>query len=308
MRSRFLVFLALTTIALAGCGDAPKANEAPVAPVGVASAGSLDEGGAVEGVVVDDSQAPLSGALVGLLEVNVQVTTTAEGAFRFDGVPPGSYQLSASRLGYDSVGKRVDVVMGSVTNHVLTLTAIAIESTYHDTFGPYSGFFACGMGVYGVGTLSCGVGPVGEGDQNTFEFSLTGENYRTILGELRWTPAAAGTTPALASYITYDGGSASHWWCASDGPSPNSWRYDVDEDLDPDETLSVCSDNGRREPAPHDEEAIEGLYMATDAGFPGTDPESGILLRLTYQQKFDAMLTVFYGEPAPDGFTGFPDA
>ncbi|HEX9815613.1 MAG TPA: hypothetical protein VGB18_01420, partial [Candidatus Thermoplasmatota archaeon] len=65
-------------IVLAGCGGKAEPASEPAAPVGVVNAGSLEDGGVVLGNVVDDSQLALANALVGLIELNLQLTTAED--------------------------------------------------------------------------------------------------------------------------------------------------------------------------------------------------------------------------------------
>jgi iron complex outermembrane recepter protein len=51
--------------------------------------------GSIAGTVVTEGGAPIAGADVSILELNRHATTGADGAFRFDNVPPGEYLLEA---------------------------------------------------------------------------------------------------------------------------------------------------------------------------------------------------------------------
>ena len=57
--------------------------------------------GGLRGSVVDaDEAAPLANARVSVLEAAVSVTTSAEGIYSFDAVPPGTYTVSVAKDGY----------------------------------------------------------------------------------------------------------------------------------------------------------------------------------------------------------------
>jgi hypothetical protein len=66
-----------------------------------ASLVSPDEG-LVRGIVLDDQQLPVAEALIGLLTPETNRTTTSgpDGAFQFEAVTPGEYDLVASKIGY----------------------------------------------------------------------------------------------------------------------------------------------------------------------------------------------------------------
>ena len=61
----------------------------------------------IEGKVVDASGAPVGEARVTLMELKRRTTTAADGTFRFDGLPPGSYLLEADSPRYGRALVRV---------------------------------------------------------------------------------------------------------------------------------------------------------------------------------------------------------
>ncbi|HEX5757629.1 MAG TPA: TonB-dependent receptor [Thermoanaerobaculia bacterium] len=77
--------------------------------------------GALAGRVVDDAGRPVAGARVSILELNRHATTGADGAFRFDNLPPGEYLLEA---GSERVGTglaRAAVAAGEVAEITIGL-------------------------------------------------------------------------------------------------------------------------------------------------------------------------------------------
>ena len=66
--------------------------------------------GNLYGTVTDEVGAPLPGVFLSLTGTESQRTqvSNAEGEFRFMGVPPGTYQLTAELDGFNSV-KRTDI-------------------------------------------------------------------------------------------------------------------------------------------------------------------------------------------------------
>lgn len=76
------------------------------------SAASLSaqvSGFAVTGKVADASGQPISGATVGIGELDRGAITDAAGEFRLSEIPAGHYTLSIRRLGYEPVARSIDV-------------------------------------------------------------------------------------------------------------------------------------------------------------------------------------------------------
>jgi iron complex outermembrane receptor protein len=63
---------------------------------------------------------PIAGATVQIDELQRQVTSTPEGAFVFESVPPGNYHVSVRSSGYSS--RRTEVTVGSTAGEGLELT------------------------------------------------------------------------------------------------------------------------------------------------------------------------------------------
>ncbi len=316
MRTPFVAVLFLS-IVFAGCASSEGANPAGgdgVGPGPVATGEPIVDGATIQGVVVDDSQAPLEGAIVGILGLGLQVQTDAAGSFRFENVPPGPHDISAARLGFASAAKRVTVEASQqLTGVILTLAPIAVETPYHESFGPYSGFFHCmwgtaaveGFGIIRTCAVDAGVnedvfGP----DRRHLHFNLTSDNWATLIGESRWTQGAAATGVGMAIYPSYSERDGSHWWCEADGRSPLIFRYEA-ADPEAKDGLSSCNSQGETDPMPSME--INPLVLVADPGFGGTSAEKPPL-RIMFEQKFELMITVFYMEPAPAEFSALNDA
>ncbi|MBK1438510.1 SusC/RagA family TonB-linked outer membrane protein [Parapedobacter sp. ISTM3] len=67
------------------------------------------QAGGIQGKVVDESQQPLAGASVVIKELDRQAGTNAEGLYSFTNVPYGTYTLSVSFIGYQSMERSVTV-------------------------------------------------------------------------------------------------------------------------------------------------------------------------------------------------------
>lgn len=315
-RTYLWVALTLVSLWLSGCAGAD-AKEEPVAPT-VASGDTLD-GGTLRAIIIDDAALPLQGATVGITQLGLQSTSDETGTALFTNLPPGSYQVAAATLGYSSAAKAVNVEVGVESAVTLTLIPIVIETPFQQTFGPLQGYFDCRMGATTVAstwTAACGtvsvplVGFVGPGtagqnpwanDNSVLKFQVATNNTQTVIGDMRWTPSAVGTSTSLRFAFSYDGRPSTHWWCSGEGPSELQWRWEA-------EAESTCSNVGSsdEEPVPrtHNDDG-EPLTMRVYANAPFGTLENPVYL--TLQQKFEIITTVFYGERAPDVFSGFTD-
>lgn len=303
------VVLLLVSIALAGCASSEGANPlATQGPGPVASGEPIVDAATIAGLVVDDSQAPIEGALVAIVGIGLQASTDAAGSFQFVNVPPGPHDVTAIKLGFSSTGKRVTVEASQqLTGVILTLTPIAVEAAYHEIFGPYSGYFNCFYGTP-ITIRPCTYDPSLNDavfdDTRRQAFKLSANHWATIVGESRWTQGAFATGVGMAIYPSYSERDGSHWWCEADGRSPLIFRYDA---IDPEvkDGVSVCNSQGELDPMPSMD--INPLVLVADPGFGGESLEKPPL-RLMLQQRFELMTTVFYGDPAPPEFSALKDA
>lgn len=98
----FHLLIALTAIS-GGIFPNPSANAqsdtARRTDSAAAHGASLAQPGTVSGILLAPDGTPLSGGRVQLVELQRQVTTGADGLFRFAAVPAGTYRLSVTRIG-----------------------------------------------------------------------------------------------------------------------------------------------------------------------------------------------------------------
>lgn len=129
---RFLLSLALGCLVLSGCSGAAEPAKAPTSAPAAPATVTADTGG-VEGLVVDDEAAPVSGAEVAQTQANLVTSTDAAGKFSFSDLAPGTYSLVAQRLGYESMARKVEVKAGEITEVTATLVPLAIVEPYTET-------------------------------------------------------------------------------------------------------------------------------------------------------------------------------
>ena len=82
----------------------------------------------VQGTVVNaEGGAALAGAVVTLERIGLSTTTGSDGTFVIDEVPPGDYDLTATREGFAPLSSRVEVAPGLPVRLDLRLSAAAFE-------------------------------------------------------------------------------------------------------------------------------------------------------------------------------------
>ncbi|MFO1535405.1 MAG: carboxypeptidase-like regulatory domain-containing protein [Thermoplasmatota archaeon] len=135
-----LLVAALAMATLAGCAqqgsDVPHGAVAPTATTGT-----------VRGLVVDAGIHPLAGAAVTLrvADHSTVANTSADGLFRFDGVPAGSHVLRVHRTGYLAVQLPVQIEPG-VAEPGLVRVALDPDPAYRKPFlqpFKFSGLMEC---------------------------------------------------------------------------------------------------------------------------------------------------------------------
>ena len=79
----------------------------------------------INGTVIGDDGAPIAGATVSLEEAGIEGTTDRDGSFRLEGLPGGSWMLTAKKLGYEPSNKLIRVTS---VNEVARLTLVRTPS------------------------------------------------------------------------------------------------------------------------------------------------------------------------------------
>ena len=289
--ARLASILVLTTLLLAGCSG--KANDTLPPPSSSAPIGevrcdgdlcSSNETG-LEGTVTNDEALPIVGADVALLELELSLLTDESGRYAFRETPPGTYTLIASKLGYETIAKKVEILEGTVTTQMLQLVPMATEEPYHETF-PFRGRVACGVG----GVSPCAVflffslvgQPDPSGNAQGINWTYDEDAYPdTVIVEVIWTPTATATGQALnyGMFTSLDGIDRSY---IADGNKGSP--------------IYVRASEAQLRKA-YEDYASEFQFIL----YP--DAEGA-----TFQQDFSLYRTDFYNGEAPDNWTFVPDA
>ncbi len=305
---RFPVLLVLGFLVTAGC-VAAGADEAQnvVVPSSAPEAGFGDDTGGVKGHVIDDEGVPLAGVILQLLPPALTATTAVDGSFSFSNVPPGKYSLFAARLGFEAGATQVEVVAGEIASATMTLAPIAITQPRVEVLGPFNGFMQCRMSTP-LSSGACGFLPVvgnttitsvWTNDKVIWNFGkFTSDDFTAIVFESRWTPSSAATNPNMNQIFSYDGRPGTHWWAdVGSSSSPISLTWVRGEDGPGGQIPGATPDE-------HKEPTMDHLLRTwITIPFASVPPAE-----LAYDMRFEMMVTIYYSELPPEGYSAFADA
>jgi hypothetical protein len=299
-----LACLLLTAFTLSGCSggnETPESSRAEELAEGAPEIVVTETTGGIRGVVVDEAVRPIAGATVEVVGTDKKMVTDETGLFSFSGLEAGPYFIKASHPLYDVQQQSAEVAAG-VANPApvkILLTRVVLQDPYIQTL-KYDGFIVCSANavVPGVGGLlseECGEGvgvpctvppPVGcqrvggQGNNNVqFDFTI-GAGAKTIIVEKAWEPTSdAGK--ALYSPI------ATEWSCLP----TCSGNYLGEMDGESPIYAAMSNDTFEEEVVP--DETIISVFTWASPSYSGT----------VLNQKYTDFVTVFYGLPAPEGWS-----
>lgn len=305
-----LTIVAFLAMALAGCvgsDDAAPADDGlrDSADEAVVSATS----GSIRGTVASDLFEPLGGAQVGIIETAQETKVARNGEFTMNDIVPGRYTLHIAAIGYQSAQRAVEVRAGEISEVTAQLIPAAGQDPYVEqrhVVDTISSGIAWHVEVPGQG---CVVGPAQVGYDKTCSglggafnnINVTPET-ESIIVEMVWKPAGplgenfqldiiCETAPRSGNGAILD---TSHpcYYEAPGRQSPLTIRADQTDSFEV-EDYKWQGDWDLR---------VYGSY-----GIIGTGDAVGSDVGLTYEQKFEYFISVFYRAPAPDGYSGIPD-
>jgi hypothetical protein len=129
----------------------------PLYPTTSAAAPTVSStNGSISGVVTDDERLPVYAAAVASLQINRETRTDANGAYTFNDVPPGDYNVVADKLGYKPTARKVHVEAGQVTHANFSLPKLA-ATTYVEPYTlamPHTGYVLFGNAWFDVATYA----------------------------------------------------------------------------------------------------------------------------------------------------------
>jgi hypothetical protein len=143
---RTLAVLSALAFLLSGCAaPAEVQDEFPEAEFLALEATTTT--GVIRGVVVDEAIRPIAGATVAVKggpAAGRSTNTTDQGAFGLDGLEPGTYFLTITKVGFLAVQQSADVVAG-VADPPIVKVVLAVEPGYlpYVSARTYEGFVEC---------------------------------------------------------------------------------------------------------------------------------------------------------------------
>ena len=324
MKVSIVALLAVLIASLSGCtqgGAAPVSGETEVP---AAPPAKFDENsGGIEGTVFDEEGAPVPNVQVAVQSASAEplsAATDVTGRFSFSNLAPGTHQVFASALGYESAAKAVQVVAGESSPAQFVLIKITVIESYYETI-PFKGFFDCtwviplSSGPCGyVGTTNGTTGnpmePLWVNSKRKWNYPV-GPGVMSVLHDLTWTPGSFATGTKMAMTLSHgpleDGTlrPGGHWFCNAAGTNPASLHWER-EDLEDDGECLTGGQGSVDTPATIDPEGMMlQSFVSTGAG---ANPAGGDLpIGAAYQQPFELYVSVFYGTVAPDGFSALVD-
>lgn len=183
---------------LAGCTDgATDRDEDDFADVLDDDLRATDQTGIIRGVAVDPTITPIAGVKVTIDSLELETTTNENGAFGFGDLEPGTYFMTASKIGYNKTQVSTTVEAGLAAPPVLKVMLSPNPSAVpHIVPYMYEGFLACGVAVIAT-SVGCTIwGPISDLTQSesVWLHEFQDPTVRWTQGELVWehTQAAGG--------------------------------------------------------------------------------------------------------------------
>ena len=287
---------ALAILSLAGCaggGDAPvDAVEDPTDGLDLKPTATT---GILRGVVVDDAVRPIVGVQVSIAgPTPANATTTDAGAFGFQGLEPGTYFVSASKMGFGPQQTSAEVVAGEDEPPLVRIQLVADPSTQPFAESHvFEGYTQCSVSIVLVGFAACSTLPGGVGQDN---FDVEHELSRSpdwLQSEMVWDSTQALSDGMSMSYSASGEDALLTNWANTEGPSPlliQTNRTLNDEWIGNGSTLYIRTFNapipGTRPPDP-----VNGDACVDRPVLGGCLTGVGI----TVQQRFTIFTHAFYG-------------
>jgi hypothetical protein len=282
VRTQTVLATLILCASLAGCVDG--------GPSGTPGPGFEEQRtdlGAVRGIVVDDSQAPVKGAAVGIVELERETQTDDAGFFQISNIEPGSYSLASQKLGFKSHGMKITVAAAETLDVTITLEPVAVSLEVRTELVIGSTYIACG-GYFVLVTLSQNNVCAFDTNHNPkFEFEAKAADLKGIMQELVWDRTSALTAERLSAEL---------WYKPVCNPTCNGEKeYSATSSTSP---IRQYIDLSR-------EKFAEDLIPLASMNLPAS---GGTAVYVIFQQRTTHYVTIFYNQHGnTDDYTNIPD-
>ncbi|MBI2078377.1 MAG: carboxypeptidase regulatory-like domain-containing protein [Euryarchaeota archaeon] len=274
-----IVWLSVATLLVSGCTSGTSGATSSGTTSAPAPTVSSDTG-SITGEVFTDEFQPIPGTEVAINgPATSSAMTDAEGKFTFNELPPGSYVVFAQRLGFQSASKKAAVTAGAATEVSFSLEAVAIDEDPRMEYVQTDGFIT-GPDVYCFCVIV----------YRTYSFTLNlTPGAQDIVTSMAWLANA----PTTARYL-YLGLYYKETRNGTFGASPVTTRIEELELSKKDKATVFYS-----------------IYFACQgATFTPqclADHPDALVPVIAYEQRVKLYSSIFYHQPAPDGYTGLPE-
>lgn len=220
---RWLASCALAVLLMSGCtegtGDGTDAPaDDPTEDLGLTS---TETTGVLRGVVVDEAIRPLADVTVSITGLtSANTTTTANGAFGFQDLEPGTYFVMATKAGFSTIQQSAEVVAG-VDDPPLVRFQLTIDPETKPFFEAYvfDGYIQCSVSFIAAGFAACSsLGPA-----STDRFDVTYTMAKTpawLQSEMLWDSTQTVSDALSMSYSASGDGALLTNWADAGGSSP----------------------------------------------------------------------------------------
>jgi hypothetical protein len=306
--------LFIVVLFVAGCVSSEGAG--PASGPAVDTTPRFDDAtGALRVLVLDDELNPIGNATVGLLFRNAEAETppftpqltTVAGESVFSNLQPGAYDIQVVALGFESAGKRAEVVAGGVTEVQIVTPPLPSDAPYYETL-PAAGMVRSIVWRVGGACDTVVQPPLGtclgyQARDVTVRHKLT-PDWATIVDETIWIPNSAGFHQRAYVFATFpnvtdfsgvpDFKSPGHF--EAGGKSPVTMRIERQTLYDRNfpESNHYGGDRGTR---------FRHLNNFDDVDAAGVFSASAMI-----DQPMNVYITIFHKEVAPPEFSALPDA
>jgi hypothetical protein len=305
------VLLLCALFVVAGClsNEAPApANDQP----GGSSAVPTKDAGSLIVKVTTASYEPVQGASVVLDKTEHATISGADGSATFNNLVPGKYTVLVAKAGYHSPQAKGRIVLVEAekiaeTNMILDPVAVVNEDSSYSVVVPFNGYIACStQSVYGY-TSYCGrgVSPGGitllrdPNDNSTHPWKVENPYMVGVFLEVEWTPSTDLGKQLYAA-------NSREFNCSSAGTCIPSSSFMAGGGYSPIRLSKIEGTQGN----------LSKSFGTDPAKFPrqvwadvrSYCPSVDCQFSLTINQRYEAWLSVFYGEEPDPNYTALAKA